>query len=87
MNTFGLPVSQPSDILDGVDYMDKEARRQVLHQLERDDPVLTALPFPCGPWGSWSKMALSSRVAKHRQTAERKRIDARGHLEFVREVC
>jgi hypothetical protein len=32
-------------------------------------------------------MALSSRVAKHRQTAERKRIDARGHLEFVREVC
>ncbi len=49
---FQLPVSQPDDLMDGFDYLKLENQVVITQQLERDDPLLTIMAWPCGPWCS-----------------------------------
>ena len=56
----GLPISQPTDILlDGANLLNQQWRKQVEEQIERDDPFITVIPFPCGPWNSWTRFNAS----------------------------
>ena len=55
---FQLPVSQPDDLLDGFDYLRKENRDMVMRQLEREDPWVTIIAWPCGPWCNWARFQL-----------------------------
>ena len=56
---YGMPVSQPDDVIDGFDYRRADHRAEVFTQLDADDPWITVLPFPCEAWGAWSRMQLS----------------------------
>ena len=72
---FHLPVSQPDDLLDGFDYLKAENQDEIMRQLERDDPWLTVIAWPCGPWGSWARFQLgrggvgAENVARKREEA------------------
>ena len=83
---YGLPVSQPDDVIDGFDYRREENRAEVFAQLEADDPWLTALPFPCEAWGGWSRMQLAKGGVSERNATERRK-EQRVLLEFVRAVA
>ena len=49
------PVSQPSDaMLDGLDLTKRSDRDEIDRQIERDDPFLLVMAFPCGPWNPWT---------------------------------
>ena len=49
------PESQPSDaMLDGLDLTKKSDRDEIDRQIERDDPILLVMAFPCGPWNPWT---------------------------------
>ncbi len=57
---FQLPVFQPDDILNGFDYAKAENQEAVMiRQLDRDDPCLAVIPWPCVPWGGWSRFQLA----------------------------
>ena len=52
----GWLTSQPADILlDGANLLDRQWRETVEEQIDRDDPFCLVIPFPCGPWNSWTR--------------------------------
>ena len=83
---FQLPVSQPDDLLDGFDYLKAENQDEIMRQLERDDPWLTVIAWPCGPWGSWARFQLGCGGVGA-ENVTRKREEARGLLEFSAKVA
>ena len=72
---FQLAVSQPDDLLDGFDYAKPENQSEIMKQLERDDPWLTVIAWPCGPWGSWARFQLG-RGGIGAENVTRKREEA-----------
>ena len=72
---FQLPVSQPDDLLDGFDYLKAENQEEIMRQLECDDPWLTVIAWPCGPWGSWARFQLG-RGCVGAENVTRKREEA-----------
>ncbi len=51
-SSFQLPVSQPDDLLDGFEHGRTENQEMIMKRIEGDDPRLTVIAWPCGPWGS-----------------------------------
>ena len=51
----GYAVSEPCDIqLDGSILLNPKMRRNIDEQIAWDDPFAVIIPFPCGPWNSWT---------------------------------
>ena len=58
--TFWTDISQPTDILlDGANLLNQQWRKQVEDQIDRDDPFLLVMPFPCNPWSSLTRVNAS----------------------------
>ena len=83
---FQLPASQPDDLMDGFDYAKAENQEEIMRQLERDDPWITVIAWPCGPWGSWARFQLG-RGGIGAENITRKREESRGLLEFSAKVA
>ena len=57
-----------------------------MRQLERDDPWITVIAWPCGPWGSWARFQLG-RGGIGAENITRQREESRGLLEFSARVA
>ncbi|CAE7562382.1 RE1 [Symbiodinium sp. CCMP2592] len=55
---WAMPVSPPVDLNTGYDLLTKEGRDQVDMIIERDDPFAIAFAPVCGPWTSWTNIAM-----------------------------
>jgi hypothetical protein len=54
--TIGIPLGSSSS---DWDVASNKGHRRVCHDLQVEDPFLTAITQPCGPWGNWSRFNIS----------------------------
>ena len=79
LNQFGPDTAgRPRDILFGDDLTQPEHQRRCLETLDRDDPYLTIVAFPCTVWSA------INRIGNTRSPGEMKK--ARTLLRFVAEI-
>ena len=56
---FGWDVGTPLDVLDGWRADTRAGRKQLDHDLQVEDPYVTVVTHPCGPWGEWSRFNMN----------------------------
>ena len=61
-------------------------QKAIYDQLERDDPWITIIPWPCGPWSSWSRFNLG-KEGRSMDTVLEKRQEAEALLQFSADVA
>ena len=53
----GYPTCDPLDVNNGWNVFNSQHRRHVHETLEKENPYLLCIAFPCGPWSPWQNMA------------------------------
>ena len=77
----GWQIFQPSDVMmDGSELAKKSSRYIIGQQIERDNPFVLAVAFPCGPWNPWTV----SNVSKGDIIAQRMDFRRSEHLPMLR---
>ena len=79
-SSLGISTGKPCDLILGDDLLNPAKQREVLEQLEKEDPYMLVIAFPCGPWSSLSNFKDADRK-------EWEQSEAFKHLQFVRRLC
>ena len=77
---WGFSTGRPIDLLLGDNVLDPKRQREILQQLDDEDPYLAVVAFPCDPWSPLSNFKDADRKEWEQSEAFR-------HLQFVRRVC
>ena len=76
----GISTGKPCDLVLGDNLLNSSKQREVLEQLDKEDPYLLVVAFPCGPWSSLSNF-------KDLDRKEWEQSEAFKHLQFVKRLC
>ena len=79
-SSLGISTGKPIDLVLGDNVLNPTRQREILQQLDEEDPYLTVVAFPCDPWSPLSNFKDADRKAWEQSEAFR-------HLQFVRKVC
>ena len=80
----GYLVSQPTDIeLDGADLTWKSWQKVIDIAIERDDPFVLAISFPCHPWNSWAEF----NATRSKVFAEEVQMDRESQLPMLKWIA
>ena len=83
---YGLSIGVPLDVTSSDwDASTSKGYKQVCHDLLYEDPFLTVITQPCGPWGNWSRFNLA-RGGKSMLTVLELREAGRPILRLVNKV-
>ena len=75
-----IPVGRPRDLILGDNFLNAQQQRAVLEELEKENPFLVVIAFPCDPWSSLSNF-------KNLDQKEWEQSEALKHLLFIKKVC
>ena len=53
----GYPTCEPLDVIGGWNVFGPKHRQKVHEILDKENPYLLAIGFPCGPWSPWQNVA------------------------------
>ena len=79
-SSLGISTGKPVDLVLGDNVLNPAKQREVLQQLDEEDPYLAIVAFPCDPWSPLSNFKDADRK-------EWEQTEAFKHLQFVKRVC
>ena len=67
----GYAISEPTDYSrNGSDLLEPQGQKLIEDQIARDDPWLTTVSFPCGPWNPLTRFTMARYEHLHREYSE-----------------
>ena len=79
-SSLGISTGKPCDLVLGDNLLNPSTQREVLQQLDEEDPYMLIVAFPCDPWSPLS-------IFKDADRKEWEQSEAFKHLQFVKRLC
>ncbi len=79
-SSLGISTGKPVDLVLGDNVLNPNTQREILQQLDGEDPYLVIVAFPCDPWSPLSNFKDADRKEWEQSEAFR-------HLQFVKRIC